>query len=172
MSGDENFLRRWSRLKTEQRQEVSPPSSGNEEAVVDAGESARDTKPLGEEPKAALELPPIDSLGKDSDFTVFMREGVPEALKQQALRKLWASDPAFGAPDILDIHALDYSHLGRTQEVVRTAYQIGKGFIDEVEKAVDAIETEADRLPGSAAPAKAEDGKVDSAKVGAGKPAS
>ena len=125
-----------------------------------------------------MELPPIDSLGKDSDFTVFMREGVPEALKQQALRKLWASDPAFGAPDILDIHALDYSHLGRTQEVVQTSYQVGRGFIDEVEKAAEAIEAEADRLANVGAPEttgkdSADRKAADSAKVAAPhKPAS
>jgi hypothetical protein len=172
MTGDEPFLRRWSRLKTEQRQEVPSPSSTVTETGNLDDESFNDIKKLDKEPKAELELPPIDSLGKDSDFTVFMREGVPEALKQQALRKLWASDPAFGAPDILDIHALDYSHLGRTQEVVRTSYQVGKGFIDEVEKAAEALEANIDRLPGADAPAPAEGEKIGSAKAAADKPAS
>ena len=38
-------------------------------------------------------LPPIESLGADSDYTVFLRKGVPEALRIAALRKAWASDP-------------------------------------------------------------------------------
>jgi hypothetical protein len=37
-------------------------------------------------------LPPIESLGPDSDYTVFLRKGVPEALRQAALRKAWMSD--------------------------------------------------------------------------------
>lgn len=173
MTGDESFLQRWSRRKTEQRQPVPAPSSSVTKAVGLENESGSDTSQLDKKSKAELELPSIDSLGKDSDFTVFMRDGVPEALKQQALRKLWASDPAFGAPDILDIHALDYSHLGRTQEVVQTSYQVGRGFIDEVEKAAEALEAKLDRLPGADAPAKTEDAKVDSAEVAAvDKPAS
>ncbi|MCC6469056.1 MAG: DUF3306 domain-containing protein [Alphaproteobacteria bacterium] len=140
MSGDETFLRRWSRRKSEQRQAIVPVVSTEPEESRATGESASPASAVAPKPESELELPPIDSLGKDSDFTVFMREGVPEALKQQALRKLWASDPAFGAPDLLDIHAQDYSHLGRTKEVVRTAYQIGKGFVDEVQDAAEKIE--------------------------------
>jgi hypothetical protein len=38
-------------------------------------------------------LPPLESLGPDSDYTVFLRRGVPEALRNAALRKAWMSDP-------------------------------------------------------------------------------
>jgi hypothetical protein len=38
-------------------------------------------------------LPPLESLGPDSDFTVFLKKGVPEALRIAALRKAWALDP-------------------------------------------------------------------------------
>lgn len=37
----------------------------------------------------------IDSLTKDSDFTVFMRPGVPEDVQRKALRKLWTTDDAY-----------------------------------------------------------------------------
>lgn len=134
MSGEESFLRRWSRRKAERRQAVAPVPSPKAEADDPKSRPAASDKALAREAEKEIELPPIDSLTKDSDFTVFLREGVPEALKQQALRKLWASDPAFGAPDVLDIHAQDYSQLGRTPEVVKTAYRIGKGFAEEAAK--------------------------------------
>ena len=38
-------------------------------------------------------LPPLESLGCESDYTVFMRKGVPEAIRTAALRKAWMSDP-------------------------------------------------------------------------------
>jgi len=38
-------------------------------------------------------LPPIESLGPGSDYTVFLKKGVPEALRIAALRKAWMSDP-------------------------------------------------------------------------------
>mgnify|MGYP000070729741 CR=1 FL=1 len=134
MSGEESFLRRWSRRKAERRQAVAAVPSPKGEAGDPKRRPAASDKALAREAEKEIELPPIDSLTKDSDFTVFLREGVPEALKQQALRKLWASDPAFGAPDVLDIHAQDYSQLGRTPEVVKTAYRIGKGFAEEAAK--------------------------------------
>jgi hypothetical protein len=40
------------------------------------------------------ELPAIESLGADSDYTVFLARGVPRVLQAQALRVAWASDPA------------------------------------------------------------------------------
>lgn len=47
-------------------------------------------------------LPLIDSLTVDSDFTVFMKPGVPKAVQTMALRKLWRLNPAFGRTDGLD----------------------------------------------------------------------
>jgi hypothetical protein len=44
-------------------------------------------------PAESPPLPPIDSLTHESDFTPFLRQGVPAALRNAALRRLW-SDPA------------------------------------------------------------------------------
>jgi len=92
------------------------------------------------DPNAIAELPPIESLGKDSDYRPFMREGVPQALRLAALRKLWASDPALAAPDPLDLHNLDYTHLAAPGQVVSTSYRIGKGFAQEVDKSLKRVE--------------------------------
>jgi hypothetical protein len=92
------------------------------------------------DPKVVAELPPVDSLGKDSDYSPFMREGVPQALRLAALKKLWASDPALAAPDPLDLHNLDYTHLAAPGQVVSTSYKVGKGFADEVDKSIERVE--------------------------------
>ncbi len=60
----------------------------------------------------SIELPSIDSLTADSDFSVFMRSGVPAGLRIQALRKLWASDPALNEGDDLSDYGDDYSSGG------------------------------------------------------------
>jgi hypothetical protein len=39
-------------------------------------------------------LPKLEDLTPASDFSVFLRKGVPEELKRLALRKLWTLDPA------------------------------------------------------------------------------
>lgn len=60
----------------------------------------------------SIELPSIDSLTADSDFSVFMQSGVPAGLRIQALRKLWASDPAIVEGDDLSDYGDDYSSGG------------------------------------------------------------
>jgi Protein of unknown function (DUF3306) len=61
-------------------------------------------------PAAAIEtpLPPVESLTIDSDFTAFLQPKVDEALKRQALKKLFA-DPRFNVMDGLDVYIDDYT---------------------------------------------------------------
>ncbi len=66
-----------------------------------------DDTPAGED--AAKDLPPIDSLGKDSDYTPFLGDGVPEKLARAAMRKLWSSDPIFAFRDGLDDYDEDFT---------------------------------------------------------------
>ena len=46
------------------------------------------------EPKPAEPLPSLEDLTADSDLSAFLREGVPAALKNAAMRKMWSLDPA------------------------------------------------------------------------------
>jgi hypothetical protein len=74
-------------------------------------------------------LPPLESLGPDSDYTVFLKKGVPEALRLAALRKAWMSDPFirdFRSP------AIDYGWDFTTPE-----YSLRAG--DDVGKMLDKI---------------------------------
>ena len=87
------FFDRWSRLKTEARETpVQPPA---EAAPAKAEE-------------APPELPPVDTLTIDSDFTGFLHPKVDEDLRRTALRKLF-SDPHFNVMDGLDVYIDDYS---------------------------------------------------------------
>lgn len=101
---DEPFLGRWSRLKGEHRQAEpeAPP-------VEDTEPAPAGTQPApGDDETAALDLPDIETLDKDSDYSVFMKEGVPEQLKKLALRKLWRSDPVFAVLDGLNDYDEDF----------------------------------------------------------------
>jgi hypothetical protein len=93
----------------------SPPE-GDEERDFGEGSSRGPSSPGGEgrgEGGAAADqpgdvdlstLPDPATLGNDSDFTPFLRPGVPTSLRTAALRKLWTSDP-----DILNYRTLaDY----------------------------------------------------------------
>ncbi len=84
---------------------VSPVAPGGGVPAVAPGE---DTPAGGD---AAKDLPPIDGLDKDSDYTPFLEEGVPEKLARAAMRKLWRSDPIFAFRDGLDDYDEDFSML-------------------------------------------------------------
>jgi hypothetical protein len=87
MSGD--FLSRWSRRKIEvKRAEESPVP---EAPATPAGEAAPIAEELSAEELAAL--PPVESLTAESDIAGFLRKGVPQTLRNAALRRAWAVDP-------------------------------------------------------------------------------
>ena len=80
----EAFLERWSRRKNEQKDLP-----------------AKDEKP-------APQLPPVDKLTPDSDFSPFMHPKVEDALRRVALKKLF-SDPHFNVPDPFEAYSGDWT---------------------------------------------------------------
>lgn len=76
------------------------------------------------------DLPALDSLTRDSDFSPFMREGVPEELRNQALRKLWSSDPVYANLDGLLEYGEDFGEPFRMAGVVATVYRVLEGMPD------------------------------------------
>jgi Protein of unknown function (DUF3306) len=142
---DEGFLRRWARRKQEAHEEVSPakpqpvaPPAGVPEADQRAlapapeppAETERKDAPAAEAPFDPSQLPSVESLTKESDYSMFMRAEVPEDLRQQALRKLWASDPILSAPEILDMHNLDYNNVQTFPEGFKTLYEAGREMLE------------------------------------------
>jgi len=90
----EPFLSRWSRRKR----------------AAEESHAAIEPKPPAQSEAPLPELPPVDSLTPESDFSVFMHKQVDEKLRRAALRKLF-SDPAFNVVDGLDDYADDYTQL-------------------------------------------------------------
>ena len=121
MSGEDHFLDRWSRRKAVARQKAE---GENEASEAEAAGRVGNTAPAEPVPS----LPDIESLGPDSDFSAFMRAGVPEALRRQALRRLWQLDPAFSKLDGLLEYGEDYNAASKRAGMVRTAWRIGRGM--------------------------------------------
>ena len=119
---DDRFIGRWSRLKQKRRRTKQPHGGPAKEPEAPAQGQA--SPGAGDSQGTPPELPDIETLDKDSDFTVFMKEGVPEALKRQALRKLWRSDPVFAVIDGLDDYDDDY----------RTAFVVAENLAKRLEK--------------------------------------
>ena len=117
-SGDENFLARWSRRKQAVRKAEAPAPEEQKpapeaEAEVDA--EATDL-PLPEaEPDDAAPpepLPRLEDLTETSDLMAFLRKGVPKALQNAALRKMWSLDPAIRDHIGLAEYAWDFNQPG------------------------------------------------------------
>jgi hypothetical protein len=120
---DDGILNRWSRRKLEsdktaatldpQPDDPQPdptlaPKSGQPLEIAEQGEDPG--KDPGED-HVPLDLPDIDTLDKESDFTVFMQAGVPEELKNLALRALWRSDPVLANLDGLNDYDEDFGSM-------------------------------------------------------------
>jgi len=150
MADEEGFVRRWSRRKSEARApatrpEPEPAAPGVSESSP-AGVESLPPAPVASEPEAAAvpeavdlaALPAVESLTYASDFTVFLRPGVPAELRRRALQQLWRSDPVLANLDGLVEYGEDYSKIGMVEEVVRTAYRVGRGMLDRLEAAAEA----------------------------------
>lgn len=171
---DDGFLTRWARRKAEVKREAAAAL-----AVVPPEAEA----PAEPEPAFDVSLlPSIEGLTGSSDITMFLQKGVPEALKNAALRKTWASDPAirdyigladfqwdFNAPGAItgygelaagtDITAMmaditDH-HLKQVAEVVQEAIDAPAVPPPDAAVALES-DTEPDSLAGLEAPAEDE----------------
>lgn len=106
----DGFLSRWARRKqavrTAERTETpAAPETAADAALEPVGSS--DAVTLGPQPIAATEdraetppddllakLPSLDSLTPDTNLSAFLQRGVPTALRNAALRRMWSLDPA------------------------------------------------------------------------------
>ena len=98
MSEPENFLARWSRRKAEAEHPADRARDANEQANPQQQPGAAATEAKKEEDKKdevdLSKLPPIESIGPETDIRAFLQKGIPPELTQAALRRVWTSDPA------------------------------------------------------------------------------
>jgi hypothetical protein len=134
MNSEENRLQRWARRKAEARKKrgaaalATTDESNEQPAEAPAHETAPAPEQMSEEPAVESELPDIESLTADSDFTAFMKEGVSPALRGLALRKLWAADPAFNVIDEMVEYGEDYTRTTMLAGSVKSAWKPERGY--------------------------------------------
>ena len=110
---DENFLARWSQRKRQVAEEARK-----------AAEPEPQPAPV-EEPLDLSLLPDIEALTAETDIALFMQKGVPDTLRNAALRKMWALDPAIR--DYVG-DALDYAWDWNAPGGVPGGGELGEGF--------------------------------------------
>jgi len=153
--GDEGFLRRWSRRKTETRLGLEPAPETQAEAPAPAAASVvvpaavADAAPVAAfapppagavQPRPATgaeatpRLPTMDDVAQltpDSDFSAFVARGVDGAVRRSALKKLFA-DPHFNVMDRLDMYMDDYNKPSPMPEGMLDALKHANSFFQRV----------------------------------------
>lgn len=113
---DEGFLSRWSRRK---RQAIAPEPLANVDVRADESEIAKTPAPDTVEPaneKTDADMPPVESLDDNSDYSQFLSPKVSQKLRSLALRKLFHT-AGFNIRDGLDDYDDDFTlfePLGKT----------------------------------------------------------
>ncbi|MCA0423841.1 MAG: DUF3306 domain-containing protein [Proteobacteria bacterium] len=80
----DGFLKRWSQRKTEAREAPPEPEAASAES-----------SDVASQPEVDLDLlPSLDDLNEATDITGFLQKGVPETLRNAALRKMWETNVA------------------------------------------------------------------------------
>jgi Protein of unknown function (DUF3306) len=126
---DDDFLSRWSQRKRKVAEEEAAETAKAEpetEAEEEQGEKT-DSEILEE-----FGLRDPDEMKEGDDFSVFMKAALPARIRNRALRRLWASNPAFNVLDGLDDYADDYRAAAAASVDVKTVYQVGKGMIRDL----------------------------------------
>lgn len=138
--GGEGVLSRWSRLKREEARRETEPEALPKPSDDAAGEGAEARADGAKAPEAGAaaqadeepmlteaDLPDIESLTFESDFSVFMKRNVPLALQKRALRKLWVSSPVLANLDGLNDHDLDYTIAEMKDIATQSAADLASG---------------------------------------------
>ncbi|MFQ5626375.1 MAG: DUF3306 domain-containing protein, partial [Methyloligellaceae bacterium] len=76
----------------------------------------------------------FDKLNYGSDYTQFMKNGVPEAVRRRALRMLWSSNPILANIDGLNDYDEDFTDAALAVKVLTSNYKPGLGHLTEEER--------------------------------------
>ena len=136
---EENFLSRWSKKKSKQKtqienskpKQIDPESSTeteNQSSLVEENDKLND-----EELLKKYNLPNPEKIKTEKSLDVFFKEGVPDRLRQIALRRVWRLNPIirFADAEINDYHE-DFTDAATVIEGMETAYKVGKGYLTDL----------------------------------------
>src|SRR5665811_1535073 len=108
-----------------------PAPVEDDEAPSDAGDENEDA---AESETEDLEKIDFDSLDYDSDYTKFMKSGVPESVRKRALRMLWGSNPILANVDGLNDYDEDFTDAAlAVKGLLKTSYKPGSGYLTDEE---------------------------------------
>ena len=142
----EGFISRWSKKKSNNKSDIKVLTEkenvnkmtnleNDGEALVSseiADESEYDEL-NDEELLDKFNLPNPENIKKEKGLDLFFKDGIPDRLRQIALRKVWKLNPIirFADAEINDYHE-DFTDAATVIEGMQTAYQVGRGYLSEI----------------------------------------
>lgn len=111
VEAEKGFIARWMRRKASAN---ASQQRCDETATRSSSDAVAGPSPPG---KTDAEMPPLEGLNENSDFSVFFSSKVSDRLRRLALRKLFHM-PAFNLTDGLDDYAEDYHGFSELGEIV------------------------------------------------------
>ena len=147
----EGFMSRWSKrksnLKHDQGNEKNlkgktelQESNVNEQKTVikEEVDESQYSDLNDQELLEKFKLPDPEKIKKEKSLDLFFKDGVPDRLRQIALRRVWKLNPIirFADAEINDYHE-DFTDAATVIEGMQTAYQVGKGYLSEILKDED-----------------------------------
>lgn len=109
--GEDDPFGRWSRRKQAVRRREAEEAAAD--AAIEAEADRQVPASVAAEPAEAAEPPPsLEDVTADGDLSAFLREGVPAALRNAAMRKMWSLDPAIRDHVGLSEYAWDFNRPG------------------------------------------------------------
>jgi len=126
----------WANRKAAVQAEAEALERAEQAAVVAEQHAVLAEKPEAEV-LAELDLPNPDAMQSGDDFSVFMKETVPAALRNRALRTLWRSDPVLANVDMLVDYGEDFTGKNDPVRIIKTIYRVGKGMLPDKEETED-----------------------------------
>ncbi|MBA4783677.1 MAG: DUF3306 domain-containing protein [Rhizobiales bacterium] len=131
---DDGFLSRWSRRKRaiaageDLPEPVAPEAAGALKGGKADAAAADLREQVWTENRLAAEAVDFDTLNFESDFKLFLKDGVPGPLRQKALDTLWRSNPILANLDGLNDYEENFADPARIMPTFESAYRIGKGY--------------------------------------------
>ena len=140
---NESFISRWSKRKSgivsdednlelNKNLRIDEDKKNKKSSEKEIDESNYDEL-NDEELLEKFKLPNPDKIKKEKGLDVFFKDGVPDRLRQIALRRVWKLNPIirFADAEINDYHE-DFTDAATVIEGMQTAYQVGKGYLTEM----------------------------------------
>ena len=142
-NSQEGFISRWAKKKANKNSKTTFVEKNDDDAEqlnLESGIEELNSEQIEDESQydelndeellEKFKLPNPEKVKKEKGLDLFFKDGVPDRLRQIALRRVWKLNPIirYADADINDYHE-DFTDAATVIEGMKTAYQVGKGYL-------------------------------------------